>query len=504
LVLLFSGGLRLLQATAVEQIQQRLFVRLGSELAQALPRVLTAQWAKPPGVRLVSRFFEIITVQKTLSSLLLDGLALILQSLIGLLVLGFYHPLLLGFDVLLLLAITGIVLGLGRGAVQTAVRESRAKYEVADWLMELGARSLTLRGARGSQWAAQRADDLLIEYVRMRRQNFAILRRQIIGALLLQALASATLLGLGGTLVILGQLTLGQLVAAELIVSMVVSGVLKFTKHMESYYDLLAGLDKLGYLDDLPLERHDGEVLMMPERTDVLLQKVSVEDAETGTVLHVESLHLRPVERAAIVGAAAKRLIIELLYGLRTPELGRIELGGLPVRALSLSSLRQQVALVHDDRDSVIAGTIADNLRFACGSATLTEMRDALLAVSLWEDVAQLPLGLETQLLSGAPGWSPMQRFRLQLARVLLQRPKLVLVDGQHAPAWELGPLFASTAPWTLLWVGEIGQPLVAKCSRLFSVEGSTLREISDHVGEEPIESAQSGSELLASREVSR
>jgi len=503
-VLLFSGGLRLLQATAVEQLQQRLFVRLGSELSQALPRVLTAQWAKPPGVRLVSRFFEIITVQKTLSSLLLDGLALILQSLIGLLVLGFYHPLLLGFDVLLLLSITGIVLGLGRGAVQSAVRESRAKYEVSDWLMELGARSLTLRGARGSQWAAQRADDLLIEYIHRRRQNFVILRRQIVGALLLQALASATLLGLGGTLVILGQLTLGQLVAAELIVSMVVSGVLKFTKHMESYYDLLAGLDKLGYLDDLPLERSDGEVHVMPERPEVLLQKITVEDAEAATGLHIESLHLRPGERAAIVGAAAKRLIVELLYGLRTPKLGRVELGGLPLRALSLSSLRQQVALVSDDRDSVIAGTVADNLRFASGSATLTEMRDALLAVSLWADVAVLPLGLDTPLLGGAPGWSPAQRFRLQLARVLLQRPKLVLVDGQHAPTWELGPLFASTAPWTLLWVGEIGQPLISKCSRLFSVEGSTLREITSHIGEEPVESAQSGSERSARQEVSR
>ena len=148
MVLLFSGALRLLQATAVEQIQQRLFVRLGSELSLLLPRVLMAQLRKPPGPRLVSRFFEIITVQKSLANLLLDGMSLLLQSLIGLLVLGFYHPLLLGFDVILLMSIVAIVLGLGRGAVKSAVKESRAKYDVADWLMELGSHSLTLRGGR--------------------------------------------------------------------------------------------------------------------------------------------------------------------------------------------------------------------------------------------------------------------------------------------------------------------------------------------------------------------
>ncbi len=474
-VLLFSGGLRLLQTAAVEQLQQRLFVRLGSELSQLLPHVLTAQWSKPPGVRLVSRFFEIITVQKSLSSLLLDGLALLLQSLIGLLVLGFYHPLLLGFDVLLLLAIVGIVIGLGRGAIKTAVLESRAKYQVADWLMELGTHSLTLRGAHGSSWAVSRADDLLVRYVLARRQNFAILRRQIVGALLLQALASATLLGLGGMLVILGQLTLGQLVAAELIVSMVVSGVLKFTKHMESYYDLLAGLDKLGYLDDLQPERSDGEALLLPERPEVLMRGVRVRDPDGE--LHIDELHLQSGERGAIIGDKGKRIVSELLYGLRSSEGGRIELGGVPVRALALASLRQQVALLHEDQASIVAGTVADNLRFAQPSVSLLQMRDALVAASLWDEVSALPLGLDTPLLSGAPGWSPSMRWRLVLTRLLLQKPKLVLIDGLHDTEWELTPLLSMDAPWTLVWVSEAGHPLLHRCTSVFVVEQGVLRK---------------------------
>lgn len=477
LVLLFSGALRLLQATAVEQIQQRLFVRLGSELSLLLPRVLMAQLRKPPGPRLVSRFFEIITVQKSLANLLLDGMSLLLQSLIGLLVLGFYHPLLLGFDVILLMSIVAIVLGLGRGAVKSAVKESRAKYDVADWLMELGSHSLTLRGGRGADWAAQRADVLLLQYVHARRLNFSILRRQIIGALLLQALASSMLLGLGGMLVIWGQLTIGQLVAAELIVSSVVLGVLKFTKHMESYYDLLAGLDKLGYFDDLKDERETGETLTLPERPEVLLRKVKVSDPDSVSELHVDELIISPGSRAAVVGGRGKRLISEVLYGLLDADHGQVELGGVPIRSLSLSSLRAQVALLHDDREGIVAGSVADNLRFAKESVSFAELRAALQSVSLWNDVSSLPKGLDTQLLSGAPAWSTSMRWRLLIARLLIQKPSLVIVDGEMSLPADLWPLLQSGS-WTLLWIGEVGHPMLHHCSSLYSVEDDHLRKV--------------------------
>ncbi len=477
LVLLFSGALRLLQATAVEQIQQRLFVRLGSELSLLLPRVLMAQLRKPPGPRLVSRFFEIITVQKSLANLLLDGMSLLLQSLIGLLVLGFYHPLLLGFDVILLMSIVAIVLGLGRGAVKSAVKESRAKYDVADWLMELGSHSLTLRGGRGADWAAQRADVLLLQYVHARRLNFSILRRQIIGALLLQALASSMLLGLGGMLVIWGQLTIGQLVAAELIVSSVVLGVLKFTKHMESYYDLLAGLDKLGYFDDLKDERETGETLTLPERPEVLLRKVKVSDPDSVSELHVDELIISPGSRAAVVGGRGKRLISEVLYGLLDADHGQVELGGVPIRSLSLSSLRSQVALLHDDREGIVAGSVADNLRFAKESVSFAELRAALQSVSLWNDVSSLPKGLDTQLLSGAPAWSTSMRWRLLIARLLIQKPSLVIVDGEMSLPADLWPLLQSGS-WTLLWIGEVGHPMLHHCSSLYSVEDDHLRKV--------------------------
>ena len=147
------------------------------------------------------------------------------------------------------------------------------------------------------------------------------------------------------------------------------------------------------------------------------------------------------------------------------------------LEALALASLRQQVALLHEDQASIVAGTVADNLRFAQPSVSLLQMRDALVAASLWDEVSALPLGLDTPLLSGAPGWSPSMRWRLVLTRLLLQKPKLVLIDGLHDTEWELTPLLSMDAPWTLVWVSEAGHPLLHRCTSVYVVEQGVLRK---------------------------
>ena len=142
-----------------------------------------------------------------------------------------------------------MIFPLGANAVATAVKESKAKYALVAWLEEIARNCHFIPWRKQAGWAA--AED--------RRAG------ERISELSLQALPDsaapiwrvacrckprqARLLGVGGLLVINRQLTLGQLVAAELVVTAVVAGISKVAKHLESYYDLLASLDKLGYLD---------------------------------------------------------------------------------------------------------------------------------------------------------------------------------------------------------------------------------------------------------------
>ena len=199
---------------------------------------------------------------------------------------AFYHPALLGFDLVLLLCLGLVVFGLGRGAVGSAIRESRAKYAVAAWLQDLTRNPTAFKLHSGNQLALDRADQLAIDWLDARRVHFRVVMRQILFALGLQALAATALLGIGGWLVIRGELGLGQLVAAELIVMMIVGSFAKIGKHLESFFDLLASMDKLGHLFDLSTEPQDKLIHLTDTKPAVIsMRGVSYEYPQGGQVL---------------------------------------------------------------------------------------------------------------------------------------------------------------------------------------------------------------------------
>lgn len=471
-----SGLLRVLQIAVVELLQQRLFVRAAADLAVRLPAVQISAWTRGHGPELVNRFLDIVTVQKSAAGLLLDALGIVLQSVMGLLVLAFYHPLLLAFDVALIACILLVVWGLGRHGTSTSIAESRAKYAVVDWLWEVARNPLLFKSE--THRVIFRADALLGSYVAARRRHFRVVLRQIGGALALQALGSAALLGLGGALVIAGQLTVGQLVAAEIIVSGVLAGIAKLGKHLESYYDLMAALDKLGHLEDLPLERGGG----VPASSGgcpgaaLRLHEVQAGHEAERPVLQGISLTVQPGDKVAIVGSrgSGKSLLCELLLGLHAPASGLIEFDGQELRSLSLESLRSQVMLLRCSE--LITGTIVENLVGGRTDRTPGELRTALQAVDLWDELCARPGGLDSPLESEARTLSAGQKRRLAVARVLLHRPRLLLIDdGPAFSAEELVPLCAPSSPWTVLLFTHSGDPALALCQELYLLAGGTL-----------------------------
>jgi len=458
--LLLLALLRAAQHYVMETIQQRLFVRVTADLAYRMPRTRMAALAYDRGPELVNRFFEVVTVQKSSSLLLLEGVNLALSTLIGLVVLGFYHPFLLAFSFLLIGALAAIFLVLGRGAVRTSIRESYAKHAVAGWLEQVALFPLLFKGDGAAAFACQQADLLAREYVLARQAHFRVLLRQIGGLLALQAVASAALLGIGGLLVLRGELTLGQLVASELIVGAIVASVAKFGKHLESWYDALAATDKLGHLVDLPVERETGEV---PDAAtgpaEVRAERLSFGYDAGWPVLDDLGFHLPPGARVAVVGAAGQgaSTLLDLLYGLHEPQQGSLLVDRLDVRHWQPARLREQVALVRG-RD-IVAGTLAENVRLGRPGISLEQVRRALERVGLGPVVLQLPGGLDAPLQPGGAPLSSSQCTRLVLARAIVGSPRLLLLDecleGLDLPSVaELREcLFAKDNPWTLVLV---------------------------------------------------
>jgi ABC-type bacteriocin/lantibiotic exporter with double-glycine peptidase domain len=467
-----AAAIRGLQTFVVEILQRRLFVRVASDLAYRLPRVRIDAYDREHGPELVNRFFEVLTVQKVGASLLLDGLALIVQAFFGLALLAFYHPYLLSFDVVILAALGFAVFTLGRGAVASSIRESRAKYAVAGCLEELARTPTAFKHEGGGEFAMGRADALARDYLAARGEHFAVVFRQVVFALGFQAASTAALLGLGGWLVIQGQLTLGQLVAAELIVATVAASFAKLGKHLEGWYDLMAAVDKLGHLIDLPIERRDGESPPAGAGAAALrIRGLGYAYEGRRPVLDGLDLELEPGERVALVGpgGSGKSTLADLIQGLRAPTAGHVAIDGVNLRDLNLEAVREPVAVVKGL--DVVEGTILENVRLGRRRISQADAREALASVGLVEEIATLDEGLHTRLSADGAPLSLGQARRMMLARALAGRPRLLVLDEAldgldlDARRRVLAAVLDPSAPWTLLAITH-DPDVASRCDR--------------------------------------
>jgi len=425
-----AGLLRAMQYRVVETFQQRLFVRTTHEAIARLTQADLKAFSEHSAPDVMSRFFDVAIAQKTAATLLLDGLSVVLQGGVSLVLLAFYHPALLAFDVVLIALIGFTFVGLGRGGVPSAIKESKTKYATAAWLGEVAGALRVFKSKENAGFAFTRADALARSYVEARRKHFKVLFRQTVASYLLQALATAALLGLGGSLVIKGQLTLGQLVAAELIVTGVLAGVAKFGKYLESYYDLCASIDKIGQIVDLPQEHDAGLLRASPiEPARLKLENVAFSFNEKAQALVDVSFELTPGAHLAVLGggASGKSTLVDILYGLRKPSHGQILLDGVDARTIALSDLRRDVVLV--GQPEIIDGTLLDNLRLGREHLDATAVSEALEVVALREDVGDLEEGALTHLGHAGSRLSSSQAARLAIARSLVASPRLLIID---------------------------------------------------------------------------
>jgi len=476
--LALAGALTFFQGIVVEYMQRRLFARVAADLGYRLPRVDLSAFDRQHGPELVNRFFDVLTVQKAAATLLLDGVTIALQVFIGLLLLGFYHVYLLGFDLFLIASLVLLFFVMGRGAVRTAVRESIAKYAVAGWIEEMARHPIAFKMAGGPQLALERTDALMRQYLNARHEHFRILVRQIAFALVLQAVTTVALLAIGGWLVISNQLLLGELVAAQIVVTLVVATFAKLGKQLEAFYDILAATDKLGHLIDLPLERGGGaRHEALSDGAAVIGHDLSFayDGAHRNALEHL-SFAIKPGERVALMGpnGAGKSTLVDVLYALREPTAGWVELDGMDLRAMRLDTVREHVALV--DRIEVIEGTVLENVRLGRDNVTTGDVRDALRKVGLWRTVQEFPDGLNTMLWPGGNPLSLGQANRLMLARAIVGQPRLLILDEtlDHMDAdireTVIPAIMSREARWTLVIVTH-SEEVGALCDRVIRLD---------------------------------
>jgi putative ABC transport system ATP-binding protein len=429
-LLMLSGLLYVFEAYVVELIQRRLFIRTSINVANNAQGINIALYDYSNPVELMNRFFDISIIQKSTATLLTVGLAAVLQGLIGSIVLMFYSFYFAIIVIVVIVMLAFIVFVLGRNGINTAIDESKAKYATAEWLETIARNFYIFKFFNGLDRTKRLSNDLANDYVKKRQVHFSTLLNQNIGAVTLYAVVGTLMLALGGGLVIKGQINLGQFVAAELIIFGVLAAFVRFINKLEYFYDMLAALDKIGYLDDLPQESTGTHFINDGSFKSIEASGISFQFSSRVSLINNVSFLLSKGEAISILGESGvgKTTLVGIVTGLRKPDTGHVKFDGHDLRRLDKNSLRKAIGIA--GRVEVIEGSIIENIVLDRNHINLNDVNLVLKELSLDDDFTNLENGLDTQLTAYGAPLSSTQLQRLMLARAIVGKPDLLIIDG--------------------------------------------------------------------------
>lgn len=461
----FSGMLQIMQLRITENLQQKIFTRASFEFAYRIPRFKLEALYNHYAPELINRFFDSLAVQKGLTKILLDFSTASLQVLFGLILLSLYHPFFIMFSVILLILVAAIFRITGRRGLETSLRESKYKYQIAHWLEELARTNFSFKLAGHTRLPIDRTDTMLHSYLGARESHFHVLKQQYILLVMFKVLVAAGLLILGGILVMEQQLNIGQFVAAELIILYVMSSVEKLVFNLTDLYDVLTALEKIGQVVDLELEKCEGPAIpkhnehgMKVEIEDVMFRYPNMER----NILDGMSLKITPGEKITVTGSngSGKSTLLSILAGLYTPISGSIIFDDLPVGNLNVESLRDDMGACLTE-EKIFEGTLAENISLGRNRVSFQDIQWAANAMGLSEFVRKQNKGFDTHI---DPEGQKLPRSVVQkilLARAISNKPRLLLLEDafEHIAESEqkqmIDALTASDAPWTLIAVSS-------------------------------------------------
>lgn len=427
----FVGVLQLMQIRIIENIQQKIFTRASFEFAYRFPKIKMSELQNYYPPELANRFFDTLTIQKGLSKILVDFPAALLQILFGLILLSFYHPFFIIYGFLLLILIYLVFKYTAIKGLQTSLGESRSKYKVAHWIQEI-ARSIVSFKLSGKTNLALRKNDFLVSnYLKYRESHFRILVLQFTQMIGFKVLVTAGLLVIGGVLVLNQQMNIGQFVAAEIIILLVITSVEKLIVGLESLYDVLTSLEKLGQVVDKELEPQDGEKPFTPDQGfTVELEGVNYKVPGTEKQI-LDDINLIITESCTILikgpNGSGKSTLLRLIAGLIQPDKGSIFINDVSLKGIHLNYYRSHLgqSLIEE---SPFEGTILENITFGDESISSEDLYWALEKIGLLDFVKQQPKGLQTILYPEGKQIPYTISKKIILARSVVRKPKLLIL----------------------------------------------------------------------------
>jgi len=455
----FQGILQLMQIRILENMQQKIFTRASFEFAYRFPKIKMEELRDYYPPELANRFFDILTIQKGLPKILIDFPASALQIIFGLILLSFYHPFFIIYGFLLLLLIYVVFKFTARKGLETSLKESKRKYKVAHWIQEIARSLISFKLSGLTDLAMKRNDTLTTKYLEARESHFKVLVSQFIQLISFKVLVTSGLLIIGGLLVLNQQMNIGQFVAAEIIILLVIGSVEKLINGLESFYDILTSLEKIGQIVDKKLEAQSGEdPFLNYKNLSIELENLTYTTPENKPVFSNLNFNIEQSDRILLAGSSGsgKTTLLKILSGLIYPSSGVLYINDIPIIGIKPNQYRAKIGQVLPEQ-LPFEGTIANNITFGRKDISQDELRKVLKHVGLFPFVKSLPNGINSILYPEGQQIPFTISKRIVLARAIIHQPKLLLLKDplEHFEKDEaieiIRYLTAPERPWALV-----------------------------------------------------
>lgn len=427
-----TGYIQILQLNISELLQRRIFTKSTFEFAYRIPRMQLMALRKNYTPELVNRFFDTLTIQKYLPKVLIDFASSGFQIVVGLVLIAFYHPFFIIFGFLSVLLIVGLVYLIGPAGLKTALKESKYKYETAHWLEEIARNIVTFKLAKDSNMPLEKANENTENYLGARARHYKTLLVHYYSLLFFKILISGSFLLIGGLLVINQQMNIGQFVAAEIIIIIILSAVEKLILNIDSVYSILTAIEKIGAVTDIPLDREGSPGLDLSGENglSIKLDNLSIRfpDAKYNSI-HKINLNINSGERVLIVGrsGSGKTTLLQLISGMYEDYTGLIKINEIPLKNINIYNYRSKTG---DSiaGETIFEGTILDNITMG-RNISINRVIGVLRHLEVLEYMEEQGFYLDSRIITGGMNLSSKMKSAIIFARCIAHRPLLMLHD---------------------------------------------------------------------------
>jgi ATP-binding cassette subfamily B protein len=430
---LLTGFTHVNQMRLIEKIQQKIFVRYAFDYSERIALIDSRKTTDKHIPELLNRFFDIASLQKSISKLLLDIPAASIQIIFGLLLLSFYHYFFIFFGMILVLIIYLVLKYTGIKGMLYSIEESNYKFKLGGWLQEMARNLQTVQFSKRPESFHAKTDEYAEGYLKQRTMHFTVLLKQFWTLIIFKVVVTASMLIVGSYLLLNQQLNIGQFIAAEIVILMVINSVEKLIINLDNAYDVLTSVDKLNKIKELPLEKSTtGSVLAIDQPMYIELVDVSLPDKRKagGFALQHINLSINPGSRVCFMGkiASGKQELLQFLAGYYSDYQGIFAIQNVPFPDIHIQEYRKHLG-VYFQLNDIFEGTIHDNLTMGDKSISMEEIARMSASLGLDSYVKQLPDGYSTLLSGKGKVLNKGIRMKIMICRALLKQPKLILIE---------------------------------------------------------------------------